>query len=159
MKFKVKCTEKSIKNLNQVRLVEKIGKSIPLLPSAFCVPTSFRRHSNQLLFSRTMDQKSKTRSRDAKSGKNACAIFLSQTALTFGLQARIACATLLIFGMSTFCATVLLGVSKKLDSPKNCGFTSFEKLKNVCAESLALKWTQHISLLFLHFFRWIKGSK
>ena len=28
------------------------GKSIPLLPSAFCVPTSFRRHSNQLLFSR-----------------------------------------------------------------------------------------------------------
>ena len=29
-----------------------LGKSIPLLPSAFCVPTSFRRHSNQLLFSR-----------------------------------------------------------------------------------------------------------
>ena len=52
-----------------------------------------------------MDQKSgKTRPRDAKSdkhSKNACARFLSQTSLIFGL--------LLIFGMSTctFCATVL----------------------------------------------------
>ena len=39
-----------------------------------------------IIFIRSMDQKSKTRSRDAKSGKHACAIFLSQTMLFFGLH-------------------------------------------------------------------------
>ena len=39
-----------------------------------------------IIFIRSMDQKSKTRSRDAKSGKHACAIFLSQTVLFFGLH-------------------------------------------------------------------------
>ena len=50
-----------------------------------------------------------------------------------------------------------VGVSKKpqhsnfQDAPKNCGFNTFEKPKNIWAESLALKLTPSIAFQFFPF--------
>ena len=58
-----------------------------------------------------------------------------------------------------------LGVSKKpqhsnfQDATKNCGFNTFEKPKNIWAESLALKLTPSIAFQFFPFLNCNNGHK